>query len=84
MAFTVQVVCCVIKLHSHHVTMNVSFIFPVAQGAGGRLVLDIRNNGGGLFPAGVQLGRLLLPSGDIVLIADSDGEGPGWCVTCDV
>ncbi|KAI3434885.1 hypothetical protein D9Q98_002939 [Chlorella vulgaris] len=38
-----------------------------------RLVLDVRNNGGGLFPAGVEVGRMLLDSGDIVLIADSDG-----------
>lgn len=39
------------------------------QGAD-RLVLDIRNNGGGLFPAGVEVGRMLLNKGDIVLIAD--------------
>ncbi|EFN57183.1 hypothetical protein CHLNCDRAFT_9114, partial [Chlorella variabilis] len=38
-----------------------------------RLVLDVRNNGGGLFPSGVEVGRMLLNSGDIVLIADSDG-----------
>ncbi|KAL4854503.1 C-terminal processing peptidase [Chlorella vulgaris] len=38
-----------------------------------RFVLDVRNNGGGLFPAGVEVGRMLLDSGDIVLIADSDG-----------
>ena len=35
-----------------------------------RLVLDVRNNGGGLFPAGVEVGRMLLDRGDIVLIAD--------------
>ena len=38
-----------------------------------RLVLDVRNNGGGLFPAGVEVGRMLINKGDIVLIADSDG-----------
>ncbi|KAL4425371.1 hypothetical protein ABPG75_009387 [Micractinium tetrahymenae] len=43
------------------------------QGGAQRLVLDVRNNGGGLFPAGVEVGRMLLDRGDIVLIADSDG-----------
>lgn len=38
-----------------------------------RLVLDIRNNGGGLFPAGVEVGRMLIDKGDIVLIADAEG-----------
>ena len=33
----------------------------------------MRNNGGGLFPAGVELARMLIESGDIVLIADSQG-----------
>lgn len=36
-------------------------------------VLDIRNNGGGVFNAGVQVARMLIDSGDLVLIADSDG-----------
>ena len=36
-------------------------------------MLDIRNNGGGLFPAGVDVARMLLDDGDIVLIADSQG-----------
>ncbi len=36
-----------------------------------RYVLDIRNNGGGLFPAGVDVARMFLQRGDIVLIADS-------------
>lgn len=36
-------------------------------------MLDIRNNGGGLFPAGVDVARMWLDSGDIVLIADSVG-----------
>ena len=42
------------------------------QGAGS-LILDIRNNGGGLFPSGVQVARDLIDSGDIVLIADANG-----------
>lgn len=43
-----------------------------AKGAD-RLVLDVRNNGGGLFPSGVEVARMLINKGDIVLIADSDG-----------
>eukprot|EP00878_Enallax_costatus_P016645 GHUV01017465.1.p1 GENE.GHUV01017465.1~~GHUV01017465.1.p1 ORF type:complete len:357 (+),score=105.23 GHUV01017465.1:969-2039(+) len=42
------------------------------QGIAG-LVLDIRNNGGGLFPAGVNVARMLIDRGDLVLIADSQG-----------
>lgn len=38
-----------------------------------RYILDIRNNGGGLFPAGVEVARMLMKEGDIVLIADSQG-----------
>eukprot|EP00873_Tetraselmis_striata_P028575 jgi/Tetstr1/448839/TSEL_036065.t1 len=38
-----------------------------------RYVLDVRNNGGGLFPAGVQVAKLFIRAGDIVLIADSQG-----------
>lgn len=55
----------------------------VLQGAE-RLVLDVRNNGGGLFPAGVEVGRMLLDSGDIVLIADRWvlAGSASACVTC--
>lgn len=38
-----------------------------------RLLIDIRNNGGGSFAAGVEVAKQLLGSGDIVLIADSEG-----------
>ena len=37
------------------------------------IVLDFRNNGGGLFPAAVEIARMLIDKGDIVLIADSLG-----------
>ena len=36
-------------------------------------MLDVRNNGGGFFPAGVDVAKMLLAGGDIVLIADSQG-----------
>lgn len=45
-------------------------LVPVCVQGAERLVLDIRNNGGGLFPAGVEVARQLLNRGDIVLIAD--------------
>lgn len=40
-----------------------------AQGADG-YVLDIRSNGGGLFPAGVEVARMWINRGELVLIAD--------------
>ena len=43
-----------------------------------RYVVDIRNNGGGLFPAGVDVARMWLDSGDIVLIADGTGAPPAF------
>ncbi|GBF95448.1 carboxyl-terminal-processing peptidase chloroplastic [Raphidocelis subcapitata] len=36
-------------------------------------VLDIRSNGGGLFPAGVAVARQWVDRGEVVLIADSQG-----------
>ena len=36
-------------------------------------VLDVRSNGGGLFPAGVAVARMWVDRGEIVLIADSQG-----------
>lgn len=36
-------------------------------------MLDIRNNGGGLFPAGVDVAKMWMNDGTIVLIADSSG-----------
>lgn len=38
-----------------------------------RYVLDLRNNGGGSFPAGVAVARMFIDNGDVVLIADSQG-----------
>ena len=44
------------------------------QDAGvGAILLDLRNNGGGSFPAGVQVAQMLVGNGDIVLIADTKG-----------
>ena len=43
-----------------------------AQGAA-RFVLDLRNNGGGVFPSAVEVARQWLKSGDVVLIADAQG-----------
>jgi carboxyl-terminal processing protease len=36
-------------------------------------VLDIRNNSGGLFPAGIEIAKMWLDKGVIVYIADSMG-----------
>jgi len=46
-----------------------------AQAAGGAqaIVLDLRNNGGGFFPAAVDVARLVLPKSTVVYIADSAG-----------
>ena len=36
-------------------------------------VMDIRNNGGGLFPSGVEISKMFYNQGTIVYIADQDG-----------
>lgn len=38
-----------------------------------KLVIDLRNNTGGFFPSSVEIARLFLNKGDIVLVADSEG-----------
>lgn len=43
------------------------------EGGAQRFVVDVRNNGGGSFPAGVEVAKMWLNHGDIVLIADSAG-----------
>lgn len=43
-----------------------------AQGAKA-FVMDVRNNGGGLFPAGVEVTRMYQNRGTIVFIADTEG-----------
>lgn len=45
---------------------------PQAAGAE-RYVVDIRSNSGGSFPAGIEVAKMWLNDGDIVLIADSTG-----------
>lgn len=42
-------------------------------GGADALLLDLRANGGGSFPAGVEVAKLLIPKGVIVYIADSGG-----------
>lgn len=60
---------------SRQTSASVKAALADLAGAGvGRLVLDIRNNGGGDFPAAVEVARQVLPGGqDIVLIADAAG-----------
>ena len=44
------------------------------QGKGvAKYVLDVRNNGGGLFPAGVKIAQEFINEGVIVYITDSVG-----------
>jgi carboxyl-terminal processing protease len=45
----------------------------VADGGASSLVLDLRSNGGGSFPAAVDVARMLIPKGVVVYIADSSG-----------
>ena len=45
----------------------------VGEGGAKSLVLDLRSNGGGSFPAAVDVGRMLIPKGVVVYIADSTG-----------
>jgi C-terminal processing protease CtpA/Prc len=44
-----------------------------AQGAKA-FVMDVRNNGGGLFPAGVKISKMFYDKGTIVYIADDAGN----------
>ena len=54
------------------------------RAAGARAyVIDLRNNGGGYFPSSVEVGRMLIQGGDIVLIADSDGVRDVYGATGD-
>ncbi|KAK9806765.1 hypothetical protein WJX72_001801 [[Myrmecia] bisecta] len=63
-----------VAVFSKQTAENVRAAIKALQSEGAeRFVLDIRNNGGGLFPAGVEVARMFLDSGDIVLIADSNG-----------
>eukprot|EP00887_Chlorella_sp_A99_P003436 scaffold7.g3436.t1 len=48
-------------------------IAQLQRGGAQRYVLDLRNNGGGVFQAGVEVGRMWMNEGEIVLIADSEG-----------
>lgn len=48
-------------------------ISSLQQAGVSKFVFDLRNNVGGYFPAAVEIGRLLIDSGDIVLVADSEG-----------
>ena len=45
----------------------------VTDGGASSLVLDLRSNGGGSFPAAVDVARTLIPKGVVVYIADSTG-----------
>ena len=45
----------------------------LVAGGADALLLDLRANGGGSFPAGVEVAKLLIPKGVIVYIADSEG-----------
>jgi hypothetical protein len=54
-------------------------IQSLQRGGAQRYVLDLRSNGGGLFPAGVEVGRMWINRGDIVLIADRQAHLRAWC-----
>jgi C-terminal peptidase prc len=45
----------------------------LTAGGAEAIVMDLRSNGGGSFPAGVAVAKLLLSKGVVVYIADSDG-----------
>lgn len=48
-------------------------IFGLKEAGTEAFVLDLRSNGGGSFPAGVEVARMLLNKGVVVYIADSAG-----------